>query len=453
MKKQRLHGRPRKRRRTIDDRRSLAGVARGPAVIDMPNEVLHQILGLLDDCSFCAVRLAHRRFRVHTAGEIERLRQVPRWLRADRDQLCQQGNAVAVRALCDYGAPFSICHMAQAAASGRLDVVVLLHGYALCPTQGVLLETRSRGALDEIESMQDYFVTVDGRTIDSLGNAVHKSGRFGMAGTFGTTNIMNSAAAGGHLDVVEFLHANRTDGCTAHAMDGAAAGGHLDVVEFLHANRTEGCTPWAIVGAARGGHIDMVKWLYRNRPECAVPPHAALDAAARYGHMDVILFLHERAQVPLTQSAMNEAIAKGHCNVAAYLHSHGINKCRPEDMDEAAGNGHLNMIHFLQQAGIARCTSMAMTLAAQSVHLDVVTFLHDNRTEGCTKKALTSPNPQVVAFLRERYKVVSGEMVRIERDPGPKKRRSRNHRRRRPKGTPAPSKTQPQDSPLFFSAN
>ncbi|AVK76652.1 Ankyrin repeat domain containing protein [Pandoravirus neocaledonia] len=453
MRRQRAHGRPRKRRRTMGDRRSLGGAAQEPTVIDMPNEVLHQILGLLDDCSFCAARLAHRRFRVHTADEIKRLRQVPRWLRADRDQLCQQGNAVAVRALCDYGAPFSTRHMAEAAGSGHLDVVVLLHGRALCPTQGVLLETRSRGALDEIESMQDYFVTVDGRTIDSFGNAIRKSGRFGMVGTFGKTHIMDSAAAGGHLDVVEFLHVNRTDGCTADAMDGAAAGGHLDVVEFLHANRTEGCTPWAIVGAARGGHIDMVAWLYRNRPECAAPPRAALDAAARYGHMDTILFLHERAQVPLTQSAMSEAIAGGHCNVAAYLHSHGINKCRPEDMDEAAGNGHLGMLHFLQQACIARCTSMAMTLAAQSGHLDVVTFLHENRTEGCTKKALTSPNPQVVAFLRERYKVVSGEMVRIEHDPGPKKRRSRNHRRRRPKSTPAPSKTASRDSPRFFAAD
>ncbi|AVK76408.1 Ankyrin repeat domain containing protein [Pandoravirus neocaledonia] len=421
MKKQKARERARKRRRTMDDSRFLGGAAQGPTVIDMPGEILYRIVGLLDDCSFCAVRLAHRRFRVHTTDEIERLRQVPRWLRVDRDQLCQQGNAVAVRALCDYGAPFSIRHMAEAAGTGHLDVVVLLHEYGLCPTQGVLLEIRSRGALDEIESMQDYFVTLDGRTIDSLGNAIRRDERSGMAGTYPTTHIMDSAAAGGHLDIIRFLHANRTEGCTVAAMDGAATGGHLDVVEFLHVNRTEGCTPWAIVGAARGGHTDMVAWLYRNRTECAVPPRAALDAAARGGHMDAILFLHDRAQVPLTQSAMNEAIAGGHCNVAAYLHSRGINECRPEDMDKAAGGGHLGMVHFLQQAGIARCTSMAMTLAAQSGHLNVVTFLHENRTEGCTKKALTSPNPQVVAFIRERYKAVSGEMVRIEHDPGPKK--------------------------------
>ena len=46
----------------------------------------------------------------------------------------------------------------------------------------------------------------------------------------------------GHLEVVNFLHENRTEGCTERAMNWAAENGHLDVVKFLHENRTEGCT-------------------------------------------------------------------------------------------------------------------------------------------------------------------------------------------------------------------
>ena len=44
-------------------------------------------------------------------------------------------------------------------------------------------------------------------------------------------------AENGHLDVVKFLHENRTEGCTKYAMDYASRNGHLDVVKFLRKNR------------------------------------------------------------------------------------------------------------------------------------------------------------------------------------------------------------------------
>jgi hypothetical protein len=44
---------------------------------------------------------------------------------------------------------------------------------------------------------------------------------------------MNWAAARGHLEVVQFLHVNRTEGCTTDAISLAAQNGHLDVVHFL----------------------------------------------------------------------------------------------------------------------------------------------------------------------------------------------------------------------------
>ena len=46
-------------------------------------------------------------------------------------------------------------------------------------------------------------------------------------------------AMNGHLDVVEFLHETREEGCTDQAMIWAAKNGHLGVVEFLH-DRVEG---------------------------------------------------------------------------------------------------------------------------------------------------------------------------------------------------------------------
>ena len=81
------------------------------------------------------------------------------------------------------------------------------------------------------------------------------------------TSILDSAAKSGNLDLVRFLHENRTEGCTTDAIDGAAACGRLDIVRFLHENRTEGCTPRAMDNAATFGDLDIVRFLHENRTE------------------------------------------------------------------------------------------------------------------------------------------------------------------------------------------
>lgn len=50
-------------------------------------------------------------------------------------------------------------------------------------------------------------------------------------------------------------------------MDAGAANGHLRVVQWLHYNRSEGCTTEAMGGAADRNHDDGVKWLHVNRTE------------------------------------------------------------------------------------------------------------------------------------------------------------------------------------------
>ena len=43
-------------------------------------------------------------------------------------------------------------------------------------------------------------------------------------------------------------------------MDWAAENGHLEVVVWLHKNRSEGYTPWAKYWATEKGQSHMVKW-------------------------------------------------------------------------------------------------------------------------------------------------------------------------------------------------
>jgi ankyrin repeat protein len=55
-----------------------------------------------------------------------------------------------------------------------------------------------------------------------------------------TTNAIDLAARNGHIEVVKFLHYNRTEGGTAHAIDYASKRGHYKIVQFLLEKRDEG---------------------------------------------------------------------------------------------------------------------------------------------------------------------------------------------------------------------
>ncbi|KAI8848893.1 hypothetical protein BC829DRAFT_489808 [Chytridium lagenaria] len=169
-----------------------------------------------------------------------------------------------------------------------------------------------------------------------------------------TEDVMIVAASEGHLDVVQFLHETRKEGCTTEAMDMAAAGGHLDVVRFLHERRQEGCTS------------------------------DAMDMAAGRGHLDVVRFLHERRQEGCTSDAMDMAAGRGHLDVNRQ------EGCTTEAMDLAAGEGHLDVILYLHENRQEGCTSGAMDMAAERGHLEVVRFLNENLDEAVNATAATS---------------------------------------------------------------
>ena len=56
---------------------------------------------------------------------------------------------------------------------------------------------------------------------------------FSQLNTFSFGDAMNWAAENGHLDIVQWLHTNRNEGCTKYAMDVALSNGHLDVLQWL----------------------------------------------------------------------------------------------------------------------------------------------------------------------------------------------------------------------------
>ena len=47
-------------------------------------------------------------------------------------------------------------------------------------------------------------------------------------------------------------------------MDYASQMGHIDIIKFLHENRTEGCTEASFVWALQHNHIVVLEFLYEN---------------------------------------------------------------------------------------------------------------------------------------------------------------------------------------------
>lgn len=200
----------------------------------------------------------------------------------------------------------------------------------------------------------------------------------------------------GLIDVVQYLHAIEKCGFESglksfiirdfsqDCMDYAAEHGHLEIIKWLHANRSEGCTEWAMDGAAKNGYIDIVRWLNDNNKGCTVD---AMDFAASYGHLDVVKYLHGNRNEGCTKSAMTSASAHGHLHVVQWLHINRKEGCTSYAMDAAAREGHLAVVQWLHANRPEGCTAAAMDWAAESGRLDILQYLYDYCSVGCTSYA------------------------------------------------------------------
>lgn len=68
-------------------------------------------------------------------------------------------------------------------------------------------------------------------------------------------------------EVLQWLHHNRTEGCTQAAADWAAGNGHADVLRWLLQRTGVGYTARALDWATKNGHEEIVGILEQARPQ------------------------------------------------------------------------------------------------------------------------------------------------------------------------------------------
>lgn len=198
--------------------------------------------------------------------------------------------------------------------------------------------------------------------------------------------VMDAATQMGQLEMIRYLHENRTEGCTASAMDQAASNGHLDVVRFLHEYRTEGGSQFMVTYAARNGHLDIVRYLYEHRSVTSCFT-LALAPAASAGHLDIVKYLLDVCPDSINHKAIQAAAQSGHLPVVQFFHEQYHEHCTAHAMAAAAGGGHLEIVQYLDKNCDASDES-ALVHAAYRGRMDVVKYLARNQTDGCLREGI-----------------------------------------------------------------
>ncbi|EGG18674.1 hypothetical protein DFA_04170 [Cavenderia fasciculata] len=224
------------------------------------------------------------------------------------------------------------------------------------------------------------------------------------------SDTMCIASKNGQLHIVQYLHnyLPRKQSSTS-MIDLSSTHGHLNVLKFLHENRSEGCSMSAINGAAMNGHIEVVKFLYFNREDWkrGIQKNHQLnlmDIVSNYGHFEILKFLNENRSIPATCSTncMDWAAKNGRLDILEYLHLNRTEGCSSKAMDNAAMNGHLNVVQWLHRNRSEGCSKKALDNAST---LEVVQFLDQYRQEGATTRAMdnaaTIGRLDIIMYLNE----------------------------------------------------
>jgi hypothetical protein len=190
-----------------------------------------------------------------------------------------------------------------------------------------------------------------------------------------TDRAMDEAVLGRHMDMVQWLHANRPEGCSGGAFDFAAHNGDIPTLKWLLLRYPGvGCTNLGLLFTAEKGDLATAKWLHKHG--LAVFHHQTTVTAARYGHLNFIKWLHEVAGTYFTHEVADKAAEAGHLDVVKWLYKNRDEKYNPDALVAAASNGHLDVVKWLHDAGHAHKMDRAMYVAFKCGHLDVIKYLY-----------------------------------------------------------------------------
>jgi Ankyrin repeats (3 copies) len=159
-------------------------------------------------------------------------------------------------------------------------------------------------------------------------------------------DICSSAAAGGSVDMLQWLIAAGCDFDAATSYHAALAG-HMHVLQFL---RGQGC-PFdkdCVDAAAERGDLAMVQWLLQQG--CPWRKSEVVHIAAESGSIALMEWLLDEHRVGMTVDLMASAAEAGQLAMCQYLREQGCPWGRRVTTSAASG-GQLHVLRWLHEAG------------------------------------------------------------------------------------------------------
>lgn len=184
-------------------------------------------------------------------------------------------------------------------------------------------------------------------------------------GNHSNEHAFRMACFHGQVNVMCWLQKKYPFQLTLGCMASAARGGHLAAVKWLH---KRGCeySGLATTGAAKEGHLHVLKWLYKQ--------HGPSDWAPDLGTTDYI------CSGKWTPAVMYQAAEGGRLDVVEWLHANG---CPASDgmCDQAAALGRLDILQWAYAHGALPTCNAAVANAARLGNLEILKWVHSLRPE------------------------------------------------------------------------
>jgi hypothetical protein len=195
-----------------------------------------------------------------------------------------------------------------------------------------------------------------------------------------TAQAMNNAMKQGHLEIVIWLHKNRTEGFSSDGMKDAARFGKLNILEWIH-NSIENefhSHWWPMISpiAALNGHFDIVKWIWEHRPDDF--DELTIQEAAGGGHFEIVKWIEENTKNPKFQFIIDKLpLSRKFNEIVGFLQKYKIYGFTEQAFDNAALQGDLDTLKWLYNNNTDQisCTDIKFEYVAQSGNIEVVKWL------------------------------------------------------------------------------
>jgi hypothetical protein len=173
------------------------------------------------------------------------------------------------------------------------------------------------------------------------------------------------AAAGGHLEVLQFLRANDFS-WDYPVYDAAAGGGHLRVLRWMWETMgSQAQSEWSdaetVHRAALGGHLAVLQWLREKGSEW---DELTCESAALEGHLEVLQWARANG-APWDEQTSCAAAGRGHLGVLQWLRANGC-PWDAETCGEAVWGGHVELLQWARASGCPWNRNECLAVARQA---------------------------------------------------------------------------------------